>query len=170
VTAHVVGVAGVVRDAEARILLVRTDHAGWELPGGRVERGEDLVAALEREVLEESGCEVQVGRLAGISSSLGASDVLILTFECRHVGGEARAGDDSLDAGWFSAEEALGLITHPGERARLTDALGGGVWYRAVRHETAGEYESSPESTGGGEGDPEHGKGRDPTMVQAHRC
>jgi 8-oxo-dGTP diphosphatase len=38
----------------------------WELPGGKVEAGEDPAAALVREVREELGCEVRVtGRLAG---------------------------------------------------------------------------------------------------------
>ena len=51
-TVRMVGVSGVVRDAAGRVLLVRTERVGWELPGGRVEAGEDLVDALRRECRE----------------------------------------------------------------------------------------------------------------------
>jgi 8-oxo-dGTP diphosphatase len=44
---------GIVEDAHGRILLIRTEKAGRELPGGRVERGEDLLTALKREIREE---------------------------------------------------------------------------------------------------------------------
>ena len=39
---------------------------GWEFPGGKVEEGEDAVAAVVREVAEELGCDIEVtGMLAG---------------------------------------------------------------------------------------------------------
>jgi ADP-ribose pyrophosphatase YjhB (NUDIX family) len=132
---HIVGVSGVVCDGEGRILLIRTEKAGWELPGGRVEQGEDFIAALEREVLEETGCEVEVGRLTGVTSNAGAPSLAIFTFLCRHTRGDAHPGDDSLEAGWFAPDTAVGLITHPVEQVRLRDALreGHGVSYRAYR-------------------------------------
>ena len=43
----IVGVSAVVRDGAGRILLIKTAKAGWELPGGRVERGEDFITALK---------------------------------------------------------------------------------------------------------------------------
>jgi 8-oxo-dGTP pyrophosphatase MutT (NUDIX family) len=132
---HVLGVSGVVSDGDGRILLIKTEKAGWELPGGQVEHGEDFLAALQREVWEETGCEVAVGRLSGVTSSVVARPVTILTFVCRHTGGDPRPGDDSLEAGWFAPDTALGLITHPVEQVRLKDALGKGpgVRYRAYR-------------------------------------
>jgi hypothetical protein len=41
--------------------------------------------------------------------------------------------DDTIDAGWFAPDTAVGLVTHPVEQVRLTDALGDGqgVTYRA---------------------------------------
>lgn len=41
---------------------VRDEARGWEMPGGRVEESEDLLTALEREIAEETGCRVTVGR------------------------------------------------------------------------------------------------------------
>ena len=55
-----VGAAGVVTDARGHVLLIRTARFGWELPGGRMERGEDLIGALCPEIAEESGCRAAV--------------------------------------------------------------------------------------------------------------
>ena len=66
-------VVGVAILAGGRVLAARRAHpsglAGrWELPGGKLEPGEDLESAAVREVREELGCEVEVtGRLDGAS-------------------------------------------------------------------------------------------------------
>jgi ADP-ribose pyrophosphatase YjhB (NUDIX family) len=100
-----------------------------------VEQGEDLLAALLREVREETGCEVEVGRLTGVTSHSGAPCLTLLTFLCRRAGGDPRPGDDSLEAGGIAPGAAVSLVTHPVERVRLQDALGEeqGVRYRAYR-------------------------------------
>jgi 8-oxo-dGTP diphosphatase len=138
----VVGAAGVIRDAAGRVLLIRTKRSGWELPGGRVERGEDLVTALVREIREETGCVATVGALASVSSHLGRPDeLLIFTFQCTHTGGEPVAGDDSLDVGWFTSEDALRAVSHPSEHQRLRDGLeyAGEVRYHVYRTDSRAE-------------------------------
>jgi ADP-ribose pyrophosphatase YjhB (NUDIX family) len=56
-------VAGVTVERD-RVLLHRADAEDfWTLPGGRVEHGEVASTALHRELQEELGCEVEVGRL-----------------------------------------------------------------------------------------------------------
>lgn len=59
-------VAGVIRDARGRILLARRtegrDLAGlWEFPGGKREPGESAEAALQRELHEELGIDIETG-------------------------------------------------------------------------------------------------------------
>jgi 8-oxo-dGTP pyrophosphatase MutT (NUDIX family) len=54
-----VGVRALIFDGEGRVFLVKHSYiAGWHLPGGGVETGETLVAALERELREEGNIEV----------------------------------------------------------------------------------------------------------------
>jgi len=62
-------VGAVVHDAAGRLLLIQrgqAPHAGsWSLPGGRVEAGESIEQAVEREVREETGLDVRAGAPVG---------------------------------------------------------------------------------------------------------
>ncbi len=130
---HVVAVTGFVEDAAGCVLLVRVRDRGWELPGGQVEVGEWLTAALEREVEEESGCRVEAKRLIGVYSKLSAPSMVLHLFACRYAGGEARAREDAVpEVGWFDRDEARRRVTHPPSAQRLADALSfsGEVVYR----------------------------------------
>jgi ADP-ribose pyrophosphatase YjhB (NUDIX family) len=54
-----VGVRAVIFDGEGRVFLVKHSYvSGWHLPGGGVEIGETLLAALERELREEGNIEL----------------------------------------------------------------------------------------------------------------
>lgn len=120
---HIVGVGGLVSGGAGRVLLVRAPFRGWHLPGGQVERGEDLLAALAREIAEESGCRAMVGRLVGVYSNVGDIGIVQLTFLCAHAGGDPCGGHECSDAGWFAPEEAARLVIHPVFASILRDAL-----------------------------------------------
>jgi len=86
-----VRVTGVVIE-DGRILLLNQDTGtgrSWSLPGGKVEDGETLAAALVREMREETGLDVEPGRLLYVCDHLpgDSTHVVHLTFEARRVGG-----------------------------------------------------------------------------------
>ena len=74
----------------------------WSFPAGFVERGEQVEAATIREVLEETGLAVQIGRLVGLFSEPGET-VVLAVYEASLHDQEAipAAGDDLVDLGWF---------------------------------------------------------------------
>ena len=64
-------VSAVVRRArggEEILLMQRSDNGMWTLPGGHVEPGESVTDAALREVLEETGWKIELGRLVGVYS------------------------------------------------------------------------------------------------------
>jgi 8-oxo-dGTP diphosphatase len=69
-----VGVTGIVRAADGRVLLLRhrfwPDDTQWGCPSGFAKRGERFQDTVVREVREETGLTVRVGRLAELTSGL----------------------------------------------------------------------------------------------------
>ncbi len=126
-------VGALVRNDSGAVLLVRHPQRGWEIPQGRVEDGEDLLAALHREVREEAGVEITFGALAAVWTKVSAPQALIFNFLATHAGGEPHAAEECLEAGWFPAATARELVTHPVNRDRLNLLLEnrGEVAYRA---------------------------------------
>lgn len=89
-------VAGlIVRDGLVLITQRRADQAlplQWEFPGGKVEPGESPVAALARELTEEIGVTVEVGRIWDVLfHPYPAFDLVMLVYACKVVEGEPRA-------------------------------------------------------------------------------
>jgi ADP-ribose pyrophosphatase YjhB (NUDIX family) len=85
-------VTGVVIEAGRILLLDQDTDTGrsWSLPGGKVEEAEPLAEALVREMREETGIDVEVGRLLYVCDHIrGDLHVLHITFEARRVGGTA---------------------------------------------------------------------------------
>lgn len=99
-----------VQDERGRVLLVRRardPEAGrWTVPGGHVEPGETFEQAARREVREETGLDVAIGRELGVVDiPNGAETIEAHDFAAEVVGGTLTAGDDATDAGWFGVEQ-----------------------------------------------------------------
>ena len=103
----VVGVGAVI-PIDGRIVLVKRAHeplAGeWNLPGGAVETGETLEAACAREVLEETGLVVDVGRLIEVFDRITVDaggkvqyHFVLMDYLCRATGGGLRCASDASD-------------------------------------------------------------------------
>ena len=90
-------VAGLVARADGRVLITQRTAAQslplkWEFPGGKVEAGEAPVAALARELREEIGVGVAVGRIWDVLfHAYPDFDLVMLVYACRIVDGEPRA-------------------------------------------------------------------------------
>jgi 8-oxo-dGTP diphosphatase len=104
--------AGFVLDAAGgQVLLVRRRIApykgSWALPAGYQEIDEEPQAAVQREVREETGLEVEVQRLLDVvwvgDDPRKPANVII--YLCKPVGGELRAASDASEVGWFPMTE-----------------------------------------------------------------
>jgi len=100
----------VVRDDAGRVLLVLRAHAPevgrWTIPGGHVEPGETLEQCARREVHEETGLEIAIGRELGVVDIPNGDEVIEAhDFVATVVGGTLAASDDAADAGWFTFDQ-----------------------------------------------------------------
>ena len=114
----IVAVGAVILDDD-RVLLIKRGQeplkGEWSLPGGAVESGETLAAALAREVREETCLEVEVGPVVEVLDSIrrdagGRAEYhyVIIDYACRVRGGTstvASFGTDAADVQWVAVAD-----------------------------------------------------------------
>lgn len=125
------GVRGAVFDADGRVFLVRHSYTpGWYMPGGGVDPGETMAAALARELHEEGNIALTgPAELFGIylQAAVSRRDHVAL-YVCRHWQQPAPPKVPNLeivDCG-FHAPDALPADTTPATRRRLAEIAAGG--------------------------------------------
>ena len=134
------------------LLMRRSDNGHWGLPGGFVEVGESVADAARREVAEETGWSVEIGRLIGVYSDpktqvvdygqpdgakldavaqpvvpvhrdRGRVQIVNLCFQAKAVEqGEPTTPDETLEMGFFAAD-ALRDPFVPIHTVRIEDGL-----------------------------------------------
>jgi ADP-ribose pyrophosphatase YjhB (NUDIX family) len=120
-------VGAIIFDAADRLLLVKRGHppgmGSWSVPGGRLEPGESDEAGVRREVLEETGLRVEVGRLAGAVDRPGPGGVtyVIRDYLATVSAGTPVAGDDAADVRWCDRADLERLPLSEGLLAALTE-------------------------------------------------
>jgi ADP-ribose pyrophosphatase YjhB (NUDIX family) len=127
------GCSAAIFDTQGRILLTRrADNGQWCLPGGRMESGESVAEACEREVLEETGLTVRVKRLVGVYSHPDQlviypdghkAHIVALHFEAEFLSGELGLSNETTDFGYFTLPEMEGLEMLGRHKERILDTL-----------------------------------------------
>jgi len=101
---------------DQKILLVRRanppDAGCWGFPGGKIEFGETIKEAAVRELLEETGVRAEAHRVFTSVDVFDRDDegglrrhFVLIAVLCKWQSGVPVAGDDALEARWFTLEE-----------------------------------------------------------------
>ena len=92
----------------------------WSIPGGRVELGETLQEAAEREIKEETGITIRAKEPVFTFEVIDRDAAgrvrfhyVIIDLAADYLSGEPYAGDDAVDTDWISAEDLKGLAVSP---------------------------------------------------------
>ncbi len=115
-----VGVGALIQNERGEILLAlrsqqaKNERGKWEIPGGAVEFGETLEQALQREIKEEIGIEIEVGELLHVCNHILPEEQqhwVSPTYICQIKSGTPTIMEpqkcDALE--WFTPEKALEL-------------------------------------------------------------
>jgi 8-oxo-dGTP diphosphatase len=105
------------------IVQLRKD-GDWVLPKGKLNRGEDALAAAQREVREETGHAVTVKEFVGtLCYEVNGRSKIVQFWRMHPNGGPARAlMDDIKQVAWLPLEKAIRKLARPHERAFLASA------------------------------------------------
>ena len=113
-------VCALLLDEQGRFLLVKRAAASkhwagdWELPGGKVEPGEQIDVAVQREVEEETGLVIILDGVVGATSfELPALGVAMLCFHARVRAGDVRISSEHEEFRWIKPAEVLAMKLRP---------------------------------------------------------
>ncbi|MCG2775444.1 MAG: NUDIX hydrolase [Desulfobacterales bacterium] len=101
-------VACSILEMDSKIVLLRRginpQKGKWVMPGGYVDRGEEVKAAAIRETEEECGVKTRINMLLGAYSYSGQVPV-VLVYVAQYVSGDLISGDETLEAKLFSEKQ-----------------------------------------------------------------
>src|SRR5438876_6277958 len=102
----------IVTDSQGRCLVLRRsassrNHAGkWEFPGGKVDPGETFDVALLREVMEETGLDIELASAFGTcESGLADKQIVYLIMEGTAASADVRLSSEHDDYKWATPTE-----------------------------------------------------------------
>jgi 8-oxo-dGTP diphosphatase len=123
---HIVtSVVAVILDDEGQVLLTRRNVAPfkgeWVMPGGKIDLGEPIVKALQREVMEEVGLKVEVEDIIDVFEHVTPGEenyhFIILYYLCRPLSCDIRHNHEEVaEARWVSQGASAGYQMPEGTR------------------------------------------------------
>jgi 8-oxo-dGTP diphosphatase len=85
----------------------------WEIPGGRLEKGEDIFSGLKREVKEETGMEIEILNPLKVHDFTRKDEqkIHMTTFLCRPLSHSVVLSHEHTEYSWMTLEKAKSMIT-----------------------------------------------------------
>lgn len=129
----IVGVKAIITNKESKVLLLlrsqKTSMGGkWGLPGGAVEKGEDVSDSIRREIKEETKLEVENIKLLNASTREHNSEpALILIFSCNTNQNEVTLNWEHDDFVWVAKGELEKYDTTPDAKSFINNFFELGV-------------------------------------------
>jgi ADP-ribose pyrophosphatase YjhB (NUDIX family) len=100
---------------KGRLLMIKehknTAGPAWNFPSGRIETGEDIIAAARRETKEETGLDIEIREPTGVYqfTSRTGHPILLFHFIAVHAGGSIELENGITEYRWITAQEILRL-------------------------------------------------------------
>jgi 8-oxo-dGTP diphosphatase len=127
-TAHAV----VFREDRA-LLIKRAREPGkgrWSVPGGMIELGETICKAAQRELREECGIEIELGKVVNVLDNIVTDEkdhirfhYVVIHLLARYVSGDVHPDSDASEVRWATCEELDTLDMHPLARKMVQQAF-----------------------------------------------
>jgi len=124
-------VGALIHDGAGKVLMIRTHKWGdrWGIPGGKIERGETNLEALQREVLEETGLILKDVQLVMVQDCIDSPEFvrpehfILLNYIARAFHTTVVLNDEAQEYRWLRAADALSLNLNQPTRILLVEAI-----------------------------------------------
>ena len=107
---------GIIKNEDDEILILKrhpkskTDPEMWELPGGKVEKGEHFTNALVREIKEETSLDADVGDFCeAVQNDYMHKRTVQVIMYLENIKGEVKISDEHTDWMWANLEKIKSL-------------------------------------------------------------